>query len=165
MKLQNIHHVPCLLSCKLICSSSARYIAQGFAKVFGSKVRLCFSPSSDQAPPLTICLWLQIEAHNAAQMAMLQGMRAAGNSLLQADTLMQPAGPQQASALGLPFSPQPSTPIPPVAFNAFASTHPSACKPAPYRPYRAPDPGLQSMASSSDDGMRMAEGCFRLLAI
>ena len=96
---------------------------------------------------------------------MLQGMQAAGNSLLQADTLMQPAGPQQASALGLPFGPQPSTRIPPVAFNAFASTQTSACKPAPYRPYPAPDPGLQSMASSSDDGMRVAEGCLRLLAI
>ena len=165
MKLQSSHHVQCLLSWNFVCSGSARYIAQGTAKVFGSTVRLHFSLSSDQAPPLTICPWLQIEAHSATEMAILQGMQAAGNPLLQADTLMQPAGPQQASALGLPFSPQPSTPIPPVAFNALASTHPSACKPAHYRSYHAPDPGLQSMASSSDDGMRVAKGCFRLLAI
>ena len=165
MKLQNSHHVLCLLSCNLICSGSARYIAQGFAKVFDCTVSLHTSLSSDQAPPLILRLWLQIEAHNAAQMAILQGMQAAGNPLLQADTLMQSAGPQQAAALGLPFSAQPSTPIPPVAYKAFASTHPSACKPAPYRPYHAPDPAVQSMASSSDDGMRMAEGCFRLLAI
>ena len=71
MKLQNSHHVLCLLSCNLTCSGAARYIAQGFAKVFGSTVKMYFSPSLDQVPPLTICLWLQIEAHNAVQMAML----------------------------------------------------------------------------------------------
>ncbi len=109
--------------------------------------------------------YLQSEAGNAAQIAMLQGMQAAGEPMLQAANLMQTVGPQQASALGLGFHPQPSTPVQPVVLNAFASTKPSAYKPAPYRPYPAPDSGLQSMASSSDDGMRVAEGCLRLLAI
>lgn len=93
-------------------------------------------------------------------MALLQGVPGPGQRPYQ------PADNQQQSALALPFSLQPAAPIQPAAFNTF-NGQPSGCKPAPYRAYPSTDPGLslQSMASSSDDGLRVAEGCLRLLAI
>ncbi len=108
--------------------------------------------------------WLQVDPRSAAQLALLQGMPGANHLAFHPDIFQQqPAATNHPSGLGLPFSPHhPAAPVLPAAF-----AQPSGCKPAPYRAYPAIDPGrsMQSMASSSDEGLRVAEGCLRLLAI
>ena len=91
------------------------------------------------------------------------GMPEAEQSALQPGAFLQ-ATDTYSSGLALPFSLQPAAAVLPVAFNS-RGPQLSGCKPAPYRTYHpGTDPGL-SMASSSDDGLRVAEGCLRLLAI
>ena len=92
-----------------------------------------------------------------------RGMPGAEQSAFQPGAFLQ-AADTYSTALALPFSLQPAAPALPVAFNGL-SPQLSGCKPTPYRAYHpGTDPGL-SMASSSDDGLRVAEGCLRLLAI
>ena len=92
-----------------------------------------------------------------------RGMPWADQSAPQPGALLQAAG-TYSSGLALPFSLQTAARALPIAFNSL-NPQLSGCKPAPYRTYHpGTDPGL-SMASSSDDGLRVAEGCLRLLAI
>ena len=106
--------------------------------------------------------WLQKELRTLPQMAH-RGMPGAEQSAFQPGVFLQ-AADAYSTALALPFSLQPAAPALPIAFNS-PSPQLSGCKPAPYRAYHpGTDSGL-SMASSSDDGLRVAEGCLRLLAI
>ena len=114
-----------------------------------------------------ILVRLQMDPGSATQLALLQGMPGGRHPTFQPDIFQPPAGNQLPSGLGLPFSPHhPAAPVLPAAF-ATLNAQPNGCKPAPYRAYPAADParGMQSMAPSSDEGMRVAEGCLRLLAI
>lgn len=108
-----------------------------------------------------------MDLRSAAQLALLKGMPGAGHLAFQPDAFRQPAGRQQPSPLWLPSSlHQPAAPALPAAVSTL-SAQSGGCRPAPYRAYPAADPGqgMQSMASSPDEGMRVAEGCLRLLAI
>ena len=114
----------------------------------------------------TLC-WLQVDPRSAAQLAALQGVPGAGPFAFQPGAFQQAAGLQQHSPLWLPFSQhQPAASPLPAALSTL-SAQSGGCRPAPYRAYPAADPGqgMQSMASSPDEGMRVAEGCLRLLAI
>lgn len=112
---------------------------------------------------ISVLYRLQVDPRSAAQLALMQGMPGANHLAFQQDIFQHQPASIHPSGLGLPFSPhQPAAPVLPAAF-----AQPSGCKPAPYRAYPAIDPGrsMQSMASSSDEGLRVAEGCLRLLAI
>ena len=157
-----------------VCTSHVLTFAS-LHKVGTFKGRMCiaYTPYSCQAVRVTctaLPAWhtdgslgqLQPEWRTLSQMPF-HGMPGAEQSASQPGASLQ-AADAYSTGLARPFSLQPAAPVLPVAYNSL-NPQLSGCKPAPYRAYHpGTDPGL-SMASLSDDGLRVAEGCLRLLAI